>query len=62
MLQNITFENIKADAENLTLAENDSYIQTYSEFIKYFKNINLIEKFWPIPGWPEDWKEKLWRN
>ena len=44
MLQNLTFENIKADAENLTLAENDSYIQTYSEFIKYFKNINLIEK------------------
>lgn len=20
----------------------------------------LIEKFMPIPGWPQDWKEKLW--
>lgn len=19
----------------------------------------LIEKFWPVPGWPEDWREKL---
>lgn len=22
--------------------------------------IKLIEKFWPIPSWPEDYKEKLW--
>lgn len=20
----------------------------------------LIEKFWPIPGWPQDWRERLW--
>jgi glycosyltransferase involved in cell wall biosynthesis len=19
----------------------------------------LVEKFWPVPGWPEDWKEKI---
>lgn len=22
--------------------------------------IKLIEKFWPLPGWPRDWKERLW--
>ena len=22
--------------------------------------IKLIEKFWPLPGWPENWKEKLY--
>jgi hypothetical protein len=44
MAQNLTFENIKADAENLILTENDSYIQSYSEFIKYFEDIDLIEK------------------
>jgi hypothetical protein len=22
----------------------------------------LIEKFWPIPGWPDDWKEVWCRN
>lgn len=24
--------------------------------------ISYIEKFWPLPGWPEDWKEKLWEQ
>lgn len=24
--------------------------------------IKLIDKFWPLPGWPADWKEKLWNN
>lgn len=22
--------------------------------------ISFIEKFWPVPGWPENWKEQLW--
>jgi glycosyltransferase involved in cell wall biosynthesis len=22
----------------------------------------LVEKFWPIPGWPENWRELLWPN
>jgi glycosyltransferase involved in cell wall biosynthesis len=22
----------------------------------------LIEKFWPLPNWPENWKEKLWES
>jgi glycosyltransferase involved in cell wall biosynthesis len=22
----------------------------------------LIEHFWPIPGWPDDWREKLWEG
>ncbi len=22
----------------------------------------LIEKFWPLPNWPEDWREKLWKR
>ena len=23
--------------------------------------IETIEKFWPVPGWPSDWKERLWK-
>lgn len=23
---------------------------------------SMIEKFWPIPDWPSDWKEKLWKD
>lgn len=24
--------------------------------------IELIEKFWPIPGWPIDFRQRLWKN
>lgn len=23
--------------------------------------IKLIEKFWPVPGWPDNWQEKIYR-
>jgi len=22
----------------------------------------LIDKFWPVPGWPEDWKTRIWED
>jgi glycosyltransferase involved in cell wall biosynthesis len=22
--------------------------------------IGFVERFWPVPGWPADWKKKLW--
>lgn len=24
--------------------------------------IKLIERFWPLPGWPQNWKEELWKH
>lgn len=39
-LKNLNFEKILKDAENFKLTENDSYIQTYPEFLRYFQNIN----------------------
>lgn len=44
MFRNISYENIKKDSEKLILIDNDSYIESYVEFIKYFENINVIEK------------------
>ncbi len=38
-LKNLNFETILNDAKKFTLTENDSYIQTYPEFLEYFKNI-----------------------
>ncbi len=43
-LKNLNYETIRRDTENFTLNGNDSYIESYPEFIKYFKNINKIEK------------------
>ena len=43
-MKNLSFENLKKDVETLILTENDSYIDSYSEFINYFKNIDWIEK------------------
>jgi len=43
-LKNLKFENIRKDAENFIITENDSYIETYHEFLKYFENIEMIEK------------------
>lgn len=39
-MKNLNFETILKDAEKFILTENDSYIQTYTEFIKYFEKIN----------------------
>ena len=42
--KNLNFERLKKDAENFTVFANDSYIQSYPEFLKYFESIELIEK------------------
>lgn len=43
-MKNLNFETILKDAEKFVLTENDSYIQTYPEFLKYFANIDQIEE------------------
>ncbi len=43
-MKNLNFETILKDAEEFVLAKNDSYIQTYPEFLRYFENIDKIEK------------------
>lgn len=43
-LINLNYETIKKDAEKFNLTANDSYIETYQEFLQYFKNIAKIEK------------------
>lgn len=42
----------------------DCYKYSYQHWVHENKEqfINVIEKFMPIPGWPEDWKEKLWTS
>lgn len=42
----------------------DCYRYSYNLWVNENKEgfIKAIEKFWPIPGWPEDWKEKLWTH
>ncbi|WP_370391080.1 hypothetical protein [uncultured Winogradskyella sp.] len=39
-MKNLNFETILRDAQELILSENDPYIETYPEFLKYFENIN----------------------
>lgn len=43
---------------------NKSYAYSYDLWINKNKDffINLIEKFWPVPGWPEDWKKQIWKH
>lgn len=38
------------------------YAYSYNHWVKENKDgfIKLIERFWPIPGWPTDWKEKIY--
>jgi len=40
------------------------YKYSYQHWVHDNKDgfINLIQKFWPIPGWPDNWKEILWKN
>lgn len=40
----MNFETILKDAKKFVLTKNDSYIQTYPEFLKYFANIDRIEE------------------
>ena len=42
--KNLSYETIKKDAENFTFYGNDSYIETYPEFLLYFKKLDQIEK------------------
>lgn len=48
--KNLSFENLKRDAENITFKKNDSYIRAYPEFIKYFQTNTQIEKHHLIIG------------
>ena len=58
-MKNLNFEKILRDAEKFTLTENDSYIETYPEFLKYFDKIiageinehNLIISSHFVYGW-----------
>lgn len=41
----------------------DCYAYSYHHWVNERKEgfIKLIEFFWPISGWPDNWKEKLWK-
>jgi glycosyltransferase involved in cell wall biosynthesis len=45
-----------------TLAQRECYKYSYNHWVKEKKYgfISLIEKFWPLPGWPEDWQRRLY--
>ena len=45
-------------------AREKCYIYSYKHWVLDNKEgfIKLIEKFWPIPGWPENWQEELWKK
>lgn len=40
----------------------ECYEYSYNHWVNEHKEgfIKLIESFWPIPGWPDNWKERLW--
>lgn len=44
-------------------AREKCYIYAYKHWVLDNKDgfIKLIEKFWPLPNWPENWKELLWQ-
>jgi len=44
MNKKLNFEIIANEFENFSISEDNSYLKTYSEFIKYFQNINEIDK------------------
>lgn len=58
-LPQIEFKKLHKDAKNIIFTENDSYIETYPEFIKYFEKIeagkinehNLIVASHFVYGW-----------
>ena len=50
---------------NLSRSEcRDSYEYSYNQWVIKNKEffISLIEKFMPIPGYPDNWKEKIWTH
>lgn len=43
-LKNLNFATIRKDSENIIWSDYDSYLETYPEFIQYFRNIDRIER------------------
>ncbi len=43
-MKNLNFEKIKSDAQKLILADSNSYIKSYPEFLKYFESIDQIKQ------------------
>jgi len=41
---NLTYEKLRSDAVMFSIVENDSYIEAYPEFLKYFASIEKIER------------------
>jgi len=44
VFKNLTYDKLRRDVEKFTLAENDSYIETYPEFLRYFSSLETIER------------------
>lgn len=42
--KNLNIDRLKIDVENFAVFANDSYIESYPEFLKYFESLKLIEK------------------
>lgn len=42
--KNLTFERLLADAKELNIASNNSYIISYPEFIQFFESLDEIKK------------------
>jgi len=43
--------------------QRQCYEFSYNHWVNEKKEgfIKLIEKFWPVQGWPKEWKSKLWK-
>lgn len=48
--KNLSIENLKLDAENITIDKKDSYIKSYPEFIKYFETNSPVKEHHLIIG------------
>jgi glycosyltransferase involved in cell wall biosynthesis len=42
----------------------ECYKYSYKHWVTDNKEnfIKLVEKFWPLPNWPANWQERLWKN
>lgn len=42
----------------------ECYAYSYNHWVNENKEgfIKIIERFWPVHGWPKDWKERLWKS
>ncbi len=49
-MEKIDIERLKQDADNFKIEENNSYLVSYPEFIKYFSRLDIIEKHHFIIG------------